>query len=107
MSNPLQFSFVVLGITSLVGQVVMTRELMVSFYGNEFFIGWILFSWLFWVGMGSLSIRSFQKIPLSPYVWLGFPLALAVLIPLMVCSIRLSRNFFILLPGQIPDLFYF
>ena len=54
-------SLFILGFTSLVSQIVMTRELIVSFYGNEFFIGWILFGWLFWVGIGSLLIKLLKR----------------------------------------------
>ena len=55
-------SLFILGFSSLVSQIVMTRELIVSFYGNEFFIGWLLFGWLFWVGIGSVIIKSSQRL---------------------------------------------
>ncbi len=54
MRRALAFSFITLGVSSLISQVLLIRELMIVFYGNEFFIGWTLFSWLFWVGAGSL-----------------------------------------------------
>ena len=59
MKRALAFSFAVLGITSLIGQVMLIRELMIVFYGNEFFIGWVLFSWFLWVGLGSLAAGRF------------------------------------------------
>ena len=55
-------SLFILGFSSLVSQIVMTRELVVSFYGNEFFIGWLLFGWLFWVGIGSVINRGQRPI---------------------------------------------
>lgn len=54
MRKRLAGSFLVLGITSLVAQVLAVRELLVIFYGNEFFMGWTLFAWLFWVAVGAL-----------------------------------------------------
>jgi len=53
MKKPLHL-FVALGFTSMVGQVVLMRELIVVFYGNELSLGIMLGSWLFWVGAGSL-----------------------------------------------------
>ena len=46
-------SLLALGVTSAVTQVLMLRELLITFYGNEFFIGWTLFAWLLWTGIGA------------------------------------------------------
>ena len=46
--------FASLGFTSTVGQVLLMRELIVVFYGNELSLGIMLGAWLFWVGIGSL-----------------------------------------------------
>lgn len=46
--------FAALGFTSMVGQVLLMRELIVVFYGNELSLGILLGGWLFWVGFGSL-----------------------------------------------------
>jgi len=42
------------GFTSIVGQILLMRELIVVFYGNELSLGIMLGGWLFWVGAGSL-----------------------------------------------------
>ncbi len=39
----------------MVVQIILLREFMAVFYGNELSIGLVLASWLFWVGMGSWS----------------------------------------------------
>jgi len=44
---------VLLGITSIISQVLFLRELITLFYGNETAYAVILASWLFWVGVGS------------------------------------------------------
>ena len=49
----LAFSFFALGITSLAAQVLLIRELLFVFGGNEFFIGWTLAAWLFWTALGA------------------------------------------------------
>jgi spermidine synthase len=54
MKKILVLSFGTLGFSSLVSQVVVIRELAMSFYANEFFIGWILFCWLLGTALGSV-----------------------------------------------------
>lgn len=97
-------SLFILGFSSLVSQIVMTRELMVSFYGNEFFIGWFLFGWLFWVGIGSIIFKSSQKISCGLPLLLSCHLLIAVLVPLSIFWVRFSKSLFTSAAGQIPDL---
>lgn len=42
-----------IGFTSVIAQVVLMRELMVAFYGNEISLGMMLACWLFWTALGS------------------------------------------------------
>lgn len=49
----LPLSSALLGITSILSQVVLMREMVVAFYGNEVCLGLGLGSWLLWVGLGS------------------------------------------------------
>jgi len=53
------FIFFILGISSIVAQSLLIRELMIAFYGNEFFVGIVLAFWLVWVAVGSLSAEKF------------------------------------------------
>lgn len=48
-----------LGMSAMLAQIVMTRELMVAFYGTELAIGIIFAVWLLMVSAGSLVIRPF------------------------------------------------
>jgi len=59
MNKNLVFSFILLGISSIFAQSLLIRELMISFYGNEFFVGIVLAFWLVWVAVGSLSAGKF------------------------------------------------
>lgn len=43
-----------LGLSSMIGQIIIVRELIVICYGNELSLGVILASWLFWISVGSL-----------------------------------------------------
>jgi len=47
-------AFGYIGFGSVLSQIILIRECMVSFYGNELGIGICLAGWLFWTGTGSL-----------------------------------------------------
>ena len=105
MKRVLTFSFFALGFTSFVSQVVIIRELMVSFYGNEFFIGWILFSWLFWTGAGSFIGARLFKDSLNVFrALLVCHFASAFLFPLVILVIRAGKILLGTTSGEIPDL---
>ena len=42
-----------IGFTAILAQIVLMRELMVVFYGNEISLGIILANWLLWTALGS------------------------------------------------------
>lgn len=103
MKRAIVFSLIILGISSIVGQLLIIRELIISFYGNEFFIGWIFLSWLFWVGIGSLFLNKFfnkniLKILISCHI------LVALFIPLQIFLARLSSTLINGPTGQIPNL---
>ncbi len=47
-------ALVAFGFTSVMGQVLLARELAAIFYGNELCLGFILGAWLLWGAIGSL-----------------------------------------------------
>ena len=105
MKQALAFSFAVLGVTSLIGQVILIRELIIVFYGNEFFIGWVLFSWLLWVGLGSLTAGKFVGQSLEAAQGLiRCHLLAAVFLPTGVILARCSRLIVGAAPGEILDI---
>lgn len=55
LKGGLSLSVFILGLTSMVSQILLLRELITIFYGNELAIGIMLASWLFWVSIGSLA----------------------------------------------------
>lgn len=59
--NKMAFSILTLGITSVILQFVLARELQITFLGNELSLGLILFSWLAGTSIGSLIGRRFLK----------------------------------------------
>jgi spermidine synthase len=103
MRKAIILSILTLGISSIISQLLIIRELIISFYGNEFFIGWILFSWLFWVGIGSLFLNKIISKNLSR-ILVYCHILIALFISLEIFLTRLSRTLIGGPTGQIPNL---
>jgi spermidine synthase len=105
-----QFKFIlsclILGFTALVGQIVLLREVFISFYGNELSLGILLLVWLFWVGLGALfgnrlcfdKIRAQKNFPF----WNFF---LGLIAVATILAIRSSKSFLGILPGETVGFF--
>ena len=105
MNKILSGSLFVLGVSSLISQVLLIREFATSFYGNELFIGWILFAWLFWSGIGSFWGGKSPGGKVSSCDRVGICQGLvALLLPFEILAARASRVFLGQMPGAIPDL---
>lgn len=90
-----------LGFLALSYQIYLLREFSAHFYGNEITFGFILGSWLFWGGLGSLFAAKINwKISRLPQIYylvvLFFPVCLIVL--------RFSRFILHTLPGEMTGL---
>ena len=53
LRNYTKTNSLLLGVTAIIVQIILLREFLVVFYGNELCVGLILASWLFWVAAGS------------------------------------------------------
>ena len=53
VSARLQCILSLIGFTSVIAQIVLMRELIVVFYGNEISLGIMLAGWLLWTAIGS------------------------------------------------------
>ena len=84
------------GISSVVTQLLVIRECLVQFQGNEFVIALILFNWLILGGIGTLAARRVTRrrwrATFSRLGWLSF--ILAGLSVLQIASVRLLRDVF-------------
>lgn len=83
------FSLLSIGFISLLGQVVLLRELHVAFYGVELIYLFSLGIWLLWTALGALLGRR-VSIPTLTGVACLF-LAFGLFIPLAVMFLRASR----------------
>jgi len=91
----------IVGIGGIVAQVLLLRELLVSFYGNELIIGIILANWLVTEGLGAFLLgryidRARNKITVFVIVQSVF----ALMLPLSIYLARICKGMFGILPGE-------
>ncbi len=105
------------GLTAIVGQVLLMRELVATFYGNELLIGLVLGAWLAWGAVGAWAgARLASAGASSPAgdgpeagshaarrVALGLALA-ALLLPAQLVVVRISRTLLGVTPGSLVEL---
>jgi predicted membrane-bound spermidine synthase len=81
-----------LGAFSTITQVVLTREMLVVFFGNELTIAVILASWLICVGAGAaLSRLIVNRLSVSPLRWIlaALGLLLCTIFPWQLYAVRM------------------
>ncbi len=89
-----------LGAVSQVSQVILLREFLVVFHGNELSIGLILAAWLLWVGAGSHLGAFLAERVHGPQVLLVLSsVGLMLILPITVVLVRRLRDFFDIFPG--------
>jgi len=92
----------ILGFASMASQIVLLREMIVSFYGNELSLGVMLFVWLFWVGMGSMLANRLYKAKevdfRSLFSWYA---AAAFVVLATLVGIRYSKVILGIMPGEV------
>src|ERR1019366_7382324 len=87
---------VLIGFTAAIAQIVLMRELMVVFYGNEISLGLMLGSWLFWTAAGRLAVRTREPRRLMA----GLEALVAVALPATILAVRASKAVLEAVPGE-------
>ncbi len=98
----LKISLFIMGLSSITAQVVLLRELLVSFLGNELTLGVILASWLILVAAGSFLVgKSVEKVERKLEVFVVLQLVLSVAFPLTLFLCRIFKNILLATPGEV------
>jgi len=103
------YSITALGISSIITQLIVIREFISVFYGNELVFGIILANWLLLTGLGAYLGKYIDKIKHKLRLLIISQIIIALLPFLYITLIRLSRNY-IFLPGElisISTIFWF
>jgi spermidine synthase len=98
-------AFIFMGMGVLLAQIVLLRELMVVFSGNELTTGIMLAAWLFWTAVGSAlgGIRS-DRIKKKPFLFASVQLILACILPASFLLLRYLRPLLGIPAGEIASL---
>jgi spermidine synthase len=92
----------VMGISGIGAQVLLLRELLISFLGNELTIGIILSNWLLLVAIGSYFIgKSVEKVEKRIELFVFFQLLFSVALPFSVYLARTFKNILVVTPGEV------
>jgi len=108
MINSLFFSLILLGISAISSQIILIREFLTVFYGNELSIGFLLFVWLLGGSLGSAyagKIFSSKNI-IDDYkgYFSNAQIIISILLPLSIIFARLTRIIFGLKLGEIINI---
>lgn len=98
----LRLALLAMGFSSVIAQIVLMRELMVVFYGNEVSLGITLGCWLFWTALGS-GLIGWATVRLSNprRLLAGLQVSTAIALPLTLYALRASREVLHVLPGEL------
>ena len=89
-----------IGFTATGGQIIVLREFIIVFYGNELCLGVILANWLLWGAVGSWALGRFaDRIRRRIGLLASCEIFLAILLPAMVFAIRSARVILKVQPG--------
>jgi len=98
-------AFILMGLGALLAQIILLRELMVVFSGNELSTGVTLSAWLLWTAVGSAVLGIFSdRIKGKPSLFASVQLVLAFLIPACFLMARYLRPLLGIPAGEIASL---
>jgi spermidine synthase len=97
----LTISLLIIGLSGLTAQIVLLRELLVSFLGNELTLGVILANWLILVAIGSFFIgKSVEKVDKKLEIFVVFQLVFSIAFPVAIFLCRIFKNILLATPGE-------
>lgn len=90
-----------MGLSGIVAQIILLRELLVSFFGNELTLGIILANWLLLEAIGSFIIgKSVEKTEKKIEIYVSFQLIFSIAFPFAIYLSRIFKNFLFITPGE-------
>ncbi|MGD0831308.1 MAG: fused MFS/spermidine synthase [Terracidiphilus sp.] len=101
-ARAVQAALILTGFSAVLGQIILMRELMAVFNGNEISLGILLATWLFWTALGSIACGSF--LPRKSNARLAAAVLECLLgasLPLTVWALRASKSLFQTVPGEL------
>src|SRR4030042_1586898 len=88
-----KISLPLMGLSGMTAQILLLRELLVSFLGNELTLGVILANWLILEAIGSFMVgKSVEKIRKRLEVFVLLQLVFSAAFPLAIYLARVFKN---------------
>ncbi|MGD0589282.1 MAG: fused MFS/spermidine synthase [Bacteroidota bacterium] len=90
----LHVSLFYIGFGSILTQILLVREFLVSFYGNELSIGIIFACWLVWIGIGSaVGNKVIKRLQRSSYLFFILIFLTPVVTLVQIIAVKFARAF--------------
>jgi spermidine synthase len=100
----MKIALTIVGFTSTIAQIVLMRELVATFYGNELLFGLVLAAWLAWVAVGSWGLARLAVRPRLGRGIFAVGLVLAgILLPGQITLVRNARTLLGVTPGAFVE----
>ncbi len=94
-------ALIIVGFSGIVAQVLLLRELLIKFYGNELSIGIILANWLILEAVGAFFLgKRIEHIKRKIETFIILQLIFCLFLPLVVYSTRILNIILGLTPGE-------
>ena len=94
-------SLTLMGCSGIVAQIVLLREFLVSFYGNELTLGIVLGNWLLLETIGSFAMgKSVEKTTRRIEMYVLFQLIFSMACPFSIYLCRTFKNLIGVTPGE-------
>jgi spermidine synthase len=98
-------AFILMGVGALLAQIILLRELMVVFSGNELSTGVMLAAWLLWTALGSALLGALaDRIKRNASFFASMQLGLAAILPASFLLTRYLRPLLGIPVGEIASL---
>jgi spermidine synthase len=94
-------ALLMMGLSGIIAQILLLRELLVSFLGNELTLGIILANWLILEAAGSYGLgRSLTKDERRLESYALFQLVFSLALPVAIYLSRTFKNLLVTIPGE-------
>jgi len=91
-----------IGFSAVIGQIILMRELIVVFNGNEISLGIMLATWLFWTATGSIVSSAVALGANNPRrAVAALQCLVAVSLPPTIWALRAAKSIFQTVPGEL------
>jgi spermidine synthase len=90
-----------MGLSGIIAQIVLMREILISFLGNELTLGIILANWLILEAIGSFLIgKTVEKVKKKMEVYVFLQIFFSVALPFAIYLCRIFKTILIATPGE-------